>query len=149
MYEIIGEVEEAGKGPFEIRVYDFIPRLEPPKCFDNVDKMDPLDYFITSGDAVRKAEYLIDKLYSYAGTVRSELNDMKTKYKNAQEFEKKCWEAAGGAQKLLNALLTARGDAVFLEVEWDDHILLCTSKNPRGRKKKKKKEKEKKKKKKK
>lgn len=67
--------------------------------------IDPKTYFVTSGEAVRKAEQL----------------------------EKDLWFAAGQARKLKNLLKTAREKAVYLETEWNDGRLILKRKNPRNK----------------
>lgn len=117
--------------PFQLNVYDFVDKLTPPKSTD-LKEIDPLRYFITSGDAVQKTNQLRKDLYAYAGTVRSMINGGNST-KILEKFEKECWRAAGKSTVLMNALVTARGSAVFLETEWVQHILTCTPKNPRIR----------------
>ncbi len=67
--------------------------------------IDPKAYFVTSGEAVRKAEQL----------------------------EKDLWFAAGQARKLRNLLKVAREKAVYLETEWNDGRLILKRKNPRNK----------------
>jgi hypothetical protein len=68
--------------------------------------IDPKTYFVTSGEAVRKAEQL----------------------------EKDLWYAAGQARKLKNLLKVAREKAVYLETEWNaDARLILKRKNPRNK----------------
>ena len=78
---------------------------------NTVAGIDPLDYFITSGDAVSKARILQRDLRS-AGAIHE----------------------ADRANALVEALIAARGNAIFLETEYSsDHRLLCIPKNPRAR----------------
>lgn len=67
--------------------------------------IDPHQYFITSGEAIAKAEKL----------------------------EKDIWLMAGKARQLKNMLKKARGPAVYLETEWNDSRLLLKRKNPRNK----------------
>jgi hypothetical protein len=84
------------EGVWELKVADFI------------NGIDPKTYFITSGEAVKKAEKL----------------------------ERDIWEMAGKARKLRNLLLKARGPAVYLETEWIDGArLIIKRKNPRNKNK--------------
>ena len=130
----VGEVQ-AVDTPCELFVPDFIQILDPPPQFD-LELLDPSSYFITSGDAVQKTEYLGRLIWKYAGTVRKQLSQMKTKTKASVEFEKLCWKQAGACTKMLHALKRVRGDAVFLETEWnEEHKLLVIPKNPRSVKK--------------
>lgn len=75
---------------------------------DFMTPIDPNQYFITSGEAIAKAEKL----------------------------EKDIWLMAGKARKLRNLLKKARGPAVYLETEWNDSRLLLKRKNPRNKDKK-------------
>lgn len=117
--------------PYVLDVYNFIPILTPPKSVD-MDILDPLNYFVTSGDAIQKTRQLGKDLYAYAGQARAILNSGK-RTKVMTEFEKECWKAAGGCTTLMNALMKCRGEAIFLECEWNQHVLLCIPKNPRMR----------------
>lgn len=67
--------------------------------------IDPRTYFVTSGEAVRKAEQL----------------------------EKDIWLMAGKARQLRNLLKKAREKAVYLETEWNDGRLILKRKNPRNK----------------
>lgn len=67
--------------------------------------LDPKSYFVTSGEAVRKAEQL----------------------------EKDIWLMAGKARQLRNLLKKARDKAVYLETEWNDGRLILKRKNPRNK----------------
>lgn len=62
-------------------------------------------YFITSGEAVKKAEQL----------------------------NKDAWEFAGKCRALLAALKKARGSSMYLEVTIEDGLLICRRKDPRKR----------------
>ena len=81
---------------------------------DFMTPIDPNTYFITSGEAIAKAEKL----------------------------EKDIWTMAGKARQLKNLLKQARGPAVYLETEWNDGRLLLKRKNPRNPKTKEGKEKD-------
>lgn len=118
------------RGPFILDIYDFIPKLTPPQGCE-LDGFDPMQYFITSGDAISKAAQLNKELYSYAGAARSILSNSRSR--NMIDFERACWGAAGRSTAFINILKKSRGDAVFFETEWDQHILYCIPKNPRSR----------------
>jgi len=129
--------EASGCARYVLDVLDFIQPLNPPSQFD-MESLDATDYFVTSGDAVQKTRYLAKIIWSYAGNARKQLREMKKPSKIAKEFEKLCWKQAGGCTRMLNALIKARGEAVFLETEWNsDRKLLCIPKNPRSVKAKK------------
>lgn len=85
-------LEHQPDGVYELVLSEFITEL------------DPKTYFVTSGEAVRKAEQL----------------------------EKDIWKMAGKARKLRNYLKKARGPAVYLETEWNDGMLVLKRKNPRN-----------------
>lgn len=114
--------------------------------------VNPADYFVTSGDAVEKAKILEKKIWHLAGELRrrsylmienehgctpAEAQAMfregtrPSRPKRFHEYEAAVWKAAGQSRKLLNALIKAKGEDIFLETEWDSHKLLCIPKNPR------------------
>lgn len=68
-----------------------------------VDKIDPADYFATSGEATLKA----------------------------RKLEKDLFKMAGMARKLVNVLKKLKGDDVYLEMTWHDGRLVLKAKNPR------------------
>jgi len=117
---------------YELVIYDFLKILDPPQGFQ-LEKIDPQDFFVTSGDAIQKTEYLSRRLWEYAGAARSQLKAMHPQTKVAKEFEKMCWTQAGASLKLMNKLKSARGSAIFLETEWNEHVLTLRPKNPRDR----------------
>ena len=132
-YPKIGETDQ--KAPvYELDIYDFLQILDPLGRFE-LNRVDPLDYYITSGDAVQKAEFLCGVLWSYAGRARKQLYNFKKPTAEEREFEKECWRQAGAARKLLNILRMIRGEDVFLETEWSDKVLICIKKNPRPKQK--------------
>lgn len=90
-------------------VYELVVETHIPA----VGGLIPRDYFITSGDAVSKARTLQRDLIAL-GTAQGD-------------------EAARATEILIDHLVAVRGDAIFLETEWDDHRLLCIPKNPRSR----------------
>jgi len=118
---------------YELAVDDFLQPMSPPNQFE-MEELDPNDYFITSGDAVQKTKYLCTIIWSYAGKARKQLNGMNQPTAASKKFERLCWEQAGSARKMLNALIGIRGEDVFLETEWNEHMLIVIPKNPRVRK---------------
>ena len=68
-----------------------------------VKKVDPTDYFVTTGEATLKARKLEADLFAMAGRAR----------------------------KLVNILLKLKGDNVYLETSWQEGRLLIKTKNPR------------------
>jgi len=124
--------EATGSSLYKLDLSDFVRPLNPPSQY-NLEPINPEDYFITSGDAVQKTQYLCDVLWRNAGKARRQLHRMKEPTAEAIEFEKECWRQAGACKRMLNALIRARGDFVFLETEWNaEHELLCIPKNPRS-----------------
>jgi hypothetical protein len=131
-YPKVGD-KELGQGQdcYVLEIWDFVDRLKPPKGL-GLEPLDPARYFITSGDAVMKTVQLARDMWSYAGRVRKVLNQHPM-HPFLIDFEKLCWNYAGKANIMKAALERARGDAVFLECEWDDGKLLVIPKNPRSR----------------
>ena len=78
---------------------------EIPNISENIPAIDASSYFITSGEAVKKAEKLVKDLYS----------------------------AAVRARSFRDLLVKARGPNVYLETCREDNRLLIKSKNPRKR----------------
>lgn len=73
-------------------------------CAGTIDStINAFSYFITSGEAVKKAEQL----------------------------DKDAWEFAGKCRKLLRALKKARGESMYLEVTYEEGVLVCRKKDPR------------------
>ena len=109
--------------------------LPHPATFNTPDApyLDPHDYFVTSGDAVAKAQQLEADLWVLAGRIRS-YNKQKKQHKRSK-YEQAAWKAAGQARTLVRRLIEARGPMCFLETEWRNRILLVIPKNPRNRNK--------------
>lgn len=107
------------------KVGDLIPEPRPPVFELDIDAhvqavgpINPRNYFVTSGDAVSKASVLAADLHSYATTTGDD----------------QARQASDRAAELVRSLIAVRGDAVFLETEYDiNHRLLCIPKNPRSR----------------
>jgi len=69
--------------------------------------IDPKQYFVTTGEAIRKAEVL----------------------------EKDLWAMAGRARKFVQALKKCRGENTYLETRWEgEGVLTVRCKNPRNKK---------------
>lgn len=149
-------MEETPTNPaaYELNIEEIVPLIDPKAYrIGGLDKFDPNKYYVTSGDAVQKAKVLERDLWAYAGNIRKVsceklAAEHKSTYAKAQalhrsgqrpksparwaEFETMVWKAAGAARKLVGILVNVRGDAIFLETEWQDHRLLCIPKNPRN-----------------
>lgn len=153
-YPKIGEpIKDDHPAVFELVVEEHVPFIDPVSYgIKDVKGVNPNDYFITSGDAVEKARVLERDLWEYAGEIRKKVyeliaNEFKIDVQEAQEryrngvrpskpkrfseFELAVWKTAGQSRSLVNSLKKARGEACFLETEWEDHMLLCIPKNPR------------------
>lgn len=137
---------------FELILDDHVPFINP-KDYGLSEEIgiNPANYFITSGDAVEKTKIMDRDFWNLAGALRKDLFKMiaeehkcdsskaqvlfrkgvRPKNNKFVAFENKIWKAAGQCRKLLNALIEARGEAVFLETEWFNHIVYCIPKNPR------------------
>ena len=117
---------------FELRIYDHVQKLDPAKYgISGLPVFDPGQYFITSGDAIAKTRYMSKIAWAYAGQVKSIVG--KSPKKKKAEFLKMAWATAGEVTRLLNHLIAARGDAIFLETDFREHHLLVVAKNPRVR----------------
>lgn len=137
---------------FELFISEHVSTIDPREFGVDRDGINPVDYFVTSGDAVEKAKILDRDLWQLAGALRREAYaliaaDHKCDLIQAQdlfrqgirpqnparfgELEAATWKAAGQSRKLLSALKAAKGTNIFLETEWQDHHLLCIPKNPR------------------
>lgn len=78
-------------GVFTLEVYSFVKPIDPKR------------YFVTSGEAIAKA----------------------------QKLEKDLWESAGLARKLVKVLESTRAEAKYLETSWENGQLRLRKKNPR------------------
>jgi len=138
---------------FELVIEDHVPFVDPKAYgLTDVGYVKPHDYFVTSGDAVEKTRVMDRDLWKLAGDLRKHVyhliaEENKCSPNEAQdlfrdgvlpkhpprfvEYESAVWKAAGQSRKLFNALLKAKGDAIFLETEWNDHVLHVIPKNPR------------------
>lgn len=149
---------------FELVIEDHVPYVDPAAYNLNpsdflltvIPSKKPVNYYITSGDAVEKTKVLDRDLWKLAGDLRKLLIDIVSAYfkvdsKTAQRmlkdgitdadehvnnfisYESAVWKSAGRSRKLLSLLTRARGRDIFLETEWDhNHRLLCVRKNPRA-----------------
>ena len=152
---------------FELVIDDHVPYVDPivyklklSNSLSNIPVIKPVNYYITSGDAVEKTKILDRDLWKLAGDLRKILIDVVSLYfkidsKAAQRmlkestakfpahianfisYENAVWKSAGRSRRLLSLLTRARGRDIFLETEWDhQHRLLLVRKNPRAATKK-------------
>jgi len=135
---------------FQLVIDDHIPFVDPKTFEFDVESINPKMYFVTSGDAVQKAQVMERDFWDLAGRLRRICIDRMTEErpgediqqlyrdgvrpvepKGLAEYEIAIWRSAGLARRLVNNLLLAKGEDCFLETEWESHILLCIPKNPR------------------
>ncbi len=90
----------------------------------DLPSVNPFDYFITSGDAIKKTIALRNDISIAISKLLSSYNDV-LRYKLAMTT------LLNSVDKMLKDLEFARGDALFLETEWYDHHLFVVPKNLR------------------
>lgn len=105
---------------YELDVKEHVSILDPSKYGSKDPVLDPVQYFITSGDAVAKSKALLRDLQEVVAKAKG-------RYATAAK------KVVKQAEKLISDLETARGDACFLETEWEDHVLYVIPKNPRDK----------------
>lgn len=153
-YHQVGEEITGDNIPtvFELKLEKHVPYINPRDFGINEEGINPLNYFITSGDAVEKTKIMEKSMWKYAGEMRKKAYNLLMQEKNIDikeaqklykegirpnkpkefgEFVSLVWSAAGKSRSLLNNLIKIKGDNCFLETEWDNHSLLCITKNPR------------------
>jgi len=145
-------IGEPAPSVYELIVTDHVKFIDPTTYDLQEKSIRPLDYFITSGDAIEKTKILERDLWDLAGALRKKCytiiaEENNCSYAQAQNlyrdgirpldppnlktYEEEIWKAAGSSRKLLNALKKAKGTNIFLETEWESHRLLVIPKNPR------------------
>jgi len=85
-------------------------------------------YFVTSGKAVVKCEFMILDVTRLAKAAHKLLRE--DPGESATAYLLAIYSAAAQARHLLSELLLARGSAVLHGTEWRDHHLLCRGTNP-------------------
>ena len=105
---------------FFIEVDKHIRFVDPKKYKSAEAGIDPMRYFITSGDAVQKIGIMIQH-------VRTAIR------KNKNAYGKALQKMLKEATTLQKVFLKIRGPHCFLETEWDSHRLVCVPKDPRKR----------------
>ena len=105
---------------FFIEVDKHIRFVDPKKYKSAEAGIDPMRYFITSGDAVQKIGIMIQH-------VRTAIR------KNKNAYGKALQKMLKEATTLQKVFLEIRGPHCFLETEWDSHRLVCVPKDPRKR----------------
>lgn len=102
---------------FELRIYDFVDKIE----LDGVTLFDPAYYYITSGDAIHKAKYMLEVLDNLLE------NNQNKKYQTAIK------KAIKQTHNLIVNLEKSRGPSCFLETDRKENLLIVVAKNPRPR----------------
>lgn len=130
MADILFDEEENG---FVVpSILDHVPFINPDDYgVTTITVLNPKNCFITSGDAVVKAEYLERELRRSAATAGKTLANSKSK--RHQTFIVKLRDAAKMAKALVAKLKKIRGDAIFLEMTWENRKLIMKPKNPRNK----------------
>ena len=105
---------------YELDILKHVQAVDPKNYGAKGILIDPIQYFITSGDAVSKTKALLKDFTKAA-------SESKGKYATALK------KAVKLTQELVVNLELARGDACFLETEWDNHVLFVIPKNPRDK----------------
>jgi len=133
-YHQIGDPFEPTNRPlvFEINLKKRLTNIQPSTYgLVNVESLDPNDYFITSGDAYRKAK----QFYKDLVLLTTKLSDKQDQSEEYKSYIKALDTCKDDAIKLVQDLALARGDDVFLETEFSvNRRLLCVRKNPRIKK---------------
>ena len=116
---------DAPKGQaISIDIDHWVDNLEMSVGSDTI-KFVAKSYFVTSGDAVQKTLKMIDDLKTideYLDFISEEVI-----YVGKEDMQKRLTQA----KQLLTHFTDVRGAATFLEVEWNNHVLYATPKNPR------------------
>ena len=140
---------------FQLFIEEYLVYIDP-KDFKLKDQkgIDPVYYFITSGDAISKTEILckdyvnhckeiFDRIVNFIA-MEHKVDDIKAKqmfedgqkpnkYKDICKYYETMLMYSKNAKILLDDLKSARGENCFFETEWDNHKLFCIAKNPRNR----------------
>lgn len=109
---------------FELRLNDWVETINPTDygLSQDTPSVDPKSFFVTSGDAVQKARYLVRSIVK----VVDELDVSQYKHDVANTLSQ--------AAKLVRVLEEVKGKNVFLETEFDaERRLLVIPKNPRSK----------------
>lgn len=128
------------------------PPTAPPEMPKEIH-FDPSYYYITSGEAIEKTNYMVlhldEKLEmlinlmakSVMGALHIKKPEAIKRIKAKEDLPKSIKsyityydymvDSKSAAKSLIALLKKFRGKNCFLETEWDSHRLLCISKNPR------------------
>ena len=124
---------------FELNITEHVTILDPSKFGVEYQAIDPEAAFVTSGDAVKKAEELERQLINLADAMvlalspaDSEETILGTSILNVEALMNAAYREAGRCRSLINKLILARGPACFLETDWTpDRRLIIIPKDPR------------------
>lgn len=125
-YQIIGDGVQADI--YILKLEKYVRHIEPHEFGlpSGIPSINPLEYFITSGDAIKKTISLSARIQELISSLKSQYHDV-IRYRVSLELLLKSVEL------LKRDLEFARGDALFLETEWSDHVLYVIPKNPRAK----------------
>lgn len=126
---------------FQLVIEDHVDLVDPAKYKINLAPVNPLDAFVTSGDAVKKAEEIERQFLAVAERVEHILNDNAPEShltavdrRGHETLRQEAYCQAGRTRALINKLILAKGGSIFLETEWAvDRTLLVIPKDPRNR----------------
>lgn len=115
---------------FELNVNDHIKFVDPNNFgLSNVKTIDPVKYFITSGDAVEKTKVL----YKHYVALYNELQELSKSDPTVVDYTKAIGVAVEQCSTMLQHLITAKGDHCFFETEWmSNRTLHVKAKDPRA-----------------
>jgi hypothetical protein len=95
-------------------------------------KIDPREYFITSGEAVIKGSVLENDLWDNYKFLYRHYHIEGNKEKEILDCLNECWKCSLQSTSLTINLIEARGINLFLETDWHNGLIICYPKNPRG-----------------
>lgn len=129
-HQKVGTVAEGQAGVrYELVISEFIKPLIIPHDIEGLTSIDPYDYFITSGDAIKKTDQLYRDIAQLGRSIQQVIQGGSTSILMALDVE--CTEALQGCLKMKQALENSRGKAIFLETDWIENKLVVIPKNPR------------------
>lgn len=115
---------------YELKIYDHISIIDPMKYgAPDIPKIDPKNWFVTSGDALIKSQVLEKHIATTKHEVKKRYLSNKTN--GLSRLLKDLDQAHRQAKKLVLLMKTIKGPNIFLELEWVNHDLILTPKNPR------------------
>lgn len=126
---------------FELIVGEHVSTLNPADFGMELAAISPELAFVTSGDAVKKAEELERQYINLADAMAMLTTPLEgeevelhggMKIENVAKLRDAAYLEAGRCRSLINKLVLARGPACFLETDWTpDRKLILVPKDPR------------------